>query len=64
MRAPERADPRPVPPERPEPDECCNGGCDRCIFDVYADAMERYEADLAAWQARHPDVSRRERGIV
>jgi hypothetical protein len=60
----EHDDPRPLPPERPEPDECCNGGCDRCIFDVYADAMERYEAELAAWQARHPGVSRDERGVV
>jgi hypothetical protein len=45
-------DPRPVAPERPEPDECCNGGCERCIFDLYADALERYEQELAAWQAR------------
>jgi hypothetical protein len=57
-------DPRPVPPERPEPDECCNGGCERCIFDVYADALERYEAELAAWTNRHPQLSTAKPGIV
>ncbi|HEY1327647.1 MAG TPA: oxidoreductase-like domain-containing protein [Casimicrobiaceae bacterium] len=54
----------PTPPQRPEPDECCNGGCERCIFDVYADAMDRYEAELAAWKARHPGLSTGERGAV
>lgn len=54
----------PVPPERPQADECCNGGCERCIFDVYADARERYEAEVAAWKARHPEVSTGKRGIV
>jgi hypothetical protein len=57
-------DPMPTPPQRPEPDECCNGGCERCIFDVYADAMDRYEAELAAWKARHPGLSTGERGAV
>lgn len=45
-------DPPPVPPTRPEPEDCCNGGCARCVFDVYEDALERYRADLAAWVAR------------
>lgn len=46
-------DPRPVPPARPESNECCQGGCARCIFDWYDEAMERYHADLRAWTARH-----------
>jgi hypothetical protein len=46
-------DPRPVPPQRPDNDECCGGGCNPCIFDAYEDARERYEAALAAWRARH-----------
>jgi hypothetical protein len=45
-------DPRPTPPKRPEPDDCCNSGCNPCVFDLYEDALERYEAALAEWQAR------------
>jgi hypothetical protein len=48
----------PQPPPRPEPEDCCNGGCVRCVFDVYEDARERYEAALRAWQARQPDAAR------
>jgi len=45
-------DPRPVPPARPSEEECCKGGCDRCVFDLYDDALERYEAELKAWEER------------
>ncbi|WP_232346447.1 MULTISPECIES: oxidoreductase-like domain-containing protein [Cupriavidus] len=48
-------DPRPVPPERPGDNECCQSGCDPCVFDFYADEMERYRAELRAWEARHPE---------
>jgi hypothetical protein len=46
--------PRPVPPVRPDNDECCNSGCSPCIFDLYEEAMERYRAELRAWEARRP----------
>lgn len=46
-------DPRPLPPEKPLPCDCCDGGCDPCVYDVYADEMAAYEKALAAWQARH-----------
>ena len=49
-------DPRPVPPPRPEPDECCQGGCVECVFDVYAQALERYREALEAWQARRSEA--------
>ena len=45
-------DPRPVPPERPGDNECCQSGCDPCIFDFYADEMDRYRQELKAWEAR------------
>lgn len=47
-------DPRPVPPIEPALEECCGNGCDPCIFDIHYAAMERYRAELAAWEARHP----------
>ncbi|HEY2815681.1 MAG TPA: oxidoreductase-like domain-containing protein [Casimicrobiaceae bacterium] len=42
----------PVPPVRPEPQECCGGGCSPCIFEQYDDALRRYEADLKLWRER------------
>jgi len=53
MSEPVADDPPPVPPVRPENDECCGGGCIPCIFDSYEEARERYEAALAAWRKRH-----------
>lgn len=50
------SDPRPQPPEKPLACDCCDGGCDPCVYDVYADELAAYEKELAAWQARHPDA--------
>ena len=50
--SPQDGDPRPVPPIRPGSEDCCQGSCDPCIFDVYDDALDRYRADLQAWEAR------------
>jgi oxidoreductase family protein len=47
-------DPPPIPPEKPLASDCCEGGCDRCVFDLYAEAAEQYEVALAAWRERHP----------
>jgi hypothetical protein len=45
-------DPRPVPPIRPSVDDCCNGGCSPCVFDLYEEEMERYRKELADWEKR------------
>jgi hypothetical protein len=47
-------DPRPVPPPRPTDEDCCRKGCTPCIFELHDEAMERYEAALRQWEARHP----------
>jgi hypothetical protein len=47
-------DPRPQPPTEPALEDCCRSGCNPCVFDLYEQALERYEAALAAWRARHP----------
>jgi hypothetical protein len=46
------ADPAPVAPTPPGLDDCCRSGCTPCVFDLYEDALDRYRAALAAWQAR------------
>ncbi|WP_454725938.1 MULTISPECIES: oxidoreductase-like domain-containing protein [Cupriavidus] len=43
--------PRPEPPVTPDINECCGNGCEPCIFDLHAEAMARYRAELKAWQA-------------
>ncbi|MGO4765758.1 oxidoreductase-like domain-containing protein [Cupriavidus sp. 2KB_3] len=52
MSSPVSDDPRPLPPERPGDNECCQSGCDPCIFDYYNDEMERYRQELRAWESR------------
>ena len=37
-------DPKPQPPEKPLPAECCESGCEVCVYDVYADQLEAYAA--------------------
>ena len=47
------ADPKPMPPEKPLPTDCCGDGCAMCVNDVYEQQLEDYEAALAAWRARN-----------
>ncbi|UNK58687.1 oxidoreductase-like domain-containing protein [Pseudoxanthomonas daejeonensis] len=49
-------DPRPQPPEKPLPQECCESGCPICVYDLYAEALEQYREALAAWLQRHPSA--------
>ncbi|APA87500.1 oxidoreductase-like domain-containing protein [Paraburkholderia sprentiae WSM5005] len=51
-------DPPPQPPARPDLDDCCHSGCTQCVFDLYDEALERYELALAAWQQRQAHKAR------
>ncbi len=44
----------PSPPQKPLPFDCCESGCDRCVFAIYADDLAHYHSALAAWRARNP----------
>ncbi|WP_248295447.1 oxidoreductase-like domain-containing protein [Paraburkholderia sp. UYCP14C] len=52
-------DPPPQPPVRPDLDDCCHSGCTQCVFDLYDEALERYELARAARQAQNARPSRR-----
>jgi hypothetical protein len=47
-------DPRPLPPEKPLPGDCCDSGCERCVLDLYADELALYRERLAQWRERNP----------
>jgi Oxidoreductase-like protein, N-terminal len=44
---------------QPDLDDCCHSGCNPCVFDLYDEAIERYQAALAQWQARRAVPTRR-----
>lgn len=47
---------RPQPPEKPADNECCGSGCPLCVYDLYAEEVDRYRRALAAWKLRHPEA--------
>ena len=46
-------DPPPAVPIAPTMGECCRGGCDPCVFEIYQDELARYEEALREWRRRH-----------
>ena len=50
--ADEVSDPKPQAPREPESWECCQSGCDPCVYDRYWEDVSRYEQSLAEWEIR------------
>lgn len=48
---------RPEHPVRPAAADCCRGGCNPCVFDLYEMELARYEEALREWQVRHPGTN-------
>lgn len=42
----------PERPRKPDLDECCDSGCDPCVFDRYHDALAQWKADCREIEAR------------
>ncbi|HYL25776.1 MAG TPA: oxidoreductase-like domain-containing protein [Burkholderiales bacterium] len=41
----------PDPPEEPLPADCCERGCDRCVFTVYYEAIDAWRRGIeSAWR--------------
>jgi hypothetical protein len=45
-------DPPPLEPSRPEDYECCGNGCEPCVFDLHAQAVDRWRREMKAWRER------------
>ena len=43
MAKPDESVPLPPPPVEPELEDCCGSGCERCVFDVYQERLERWK---------------------
>jgi len=46
-------DPGPRLPPKPEPEPCCGSGCDPCVLELYEEALERWERQVAEIKARY-----------
>lgn len=44
----------PEPPVEPDPNECCGRGCTECVWTVYVEELQQYNADLAALEGQAP----------
>lgn len=46
------SDPPPLPPEKPDPGDCCGNGCFPCVWDSYYEQLEAYTKNLEAYNDR------------
>ena len=41
----------PEPPEEPLPENCCERGCDHCVFTVYYEAIDAWRREIeSSWR--------------
>jgi hypothetical protein len=44
----------PPPPAKPEPDECCGGGCSPCVLDLYEEALQEWKETVERLKTAPP----------
>jgi len=44
------------PPQRPKQEECCERGCEPCIFDYYEIALQRWLAQNPCEEIKFPEL--------
>jgi hypothetical protein len=44
----------PQPPPEPDPNECCGRGCAECVWTVYVERLQQYNAEMAALGGHAP----------
>ena len=44
----------PAPPEEPLSGDCCEKGCERCVFTVYYDAVEDWRLEITGLDSPNP----------
>jgi hypothetical protein len=48
----------PEPPEEPLPAECCERGCERCVFTVYYEAIDAWRREIEELISTSPSRKR------
>jgi Oxidoreductase-like protein, N-terminal len=47
--------PKPRPPQKPEPEDCCQSDCCPCVFELYEDELADYLNALELWHTLNPE---------
>ena len=58
------SDPPPLEPTRPEDYECCGNGCEPCVFDLHAQAVDRIRQSILAMPGPQRDQLKAVLGIA
>jgi Oxidoreductase-like protein, N-terminal len=49
--------PRPQPPQKPAPEDCCQSDCCPCVFELYEAELADYENALELWNKLNLDAA-------
>jgi Oxidoreductase-like protein, N-terminal len=49
--------PKPRPPQKPAPEDCCQSDCCPCVFELYEAELADYEHALELWHKLNPGAA-------